>query len=894
MPTPNLIKLDDAVSEIKQACEECEENTPSPFFFMVGAGISCPSVALAETIIRDFQDIARKYGRYEEPASCDQLEVYSHWFEKAYIGRQQRQRYFRDLIEDQRITHANLRLAHLLLDSTITNIVVTTNFDDFLARSLLLFGKTPIVCDHPQTVSRINLNSRDVQIVQLHGTYWFYDFCNLKGELRRRAKRSKQRALTMGSLLEMLLRERSPIVIGYSGWEGDVFMTEFQQLLANDTLKSPAYWFCYSRDSVNSMPRWLKNHENLRFVVPPESSRRTESADANQPRNPSESRAYGGEQIMPKSSSANEDIIHTLPADRVLDKFIRAFKLEAPPLTNDPIGFFADQLVKSLPQGDASDPDTDFYEIKNVLDCVLRAKQREDEERQLRSAKPAESLLEEIRDARRTADYRKAIKTGPQLRLDELSVEQLTELADMLYSSALKLYDNSEEEILAYDLVVAVNDRLSKASPQLGNSRSEQVARALVNKGVTLETLERREEAIAAFDEVVHRFGQAQKPELREQVARVLVSKGFNLGLLGQYEEEIAVYDELLHRYGDAPESVVQKQIAQALINKGVTLGMLDRGEEEIAMYDEVVRRYGEATEIGLRERVARALFNKAVTQGMLNRGEDAIAVYDEVLRRYGEAAETGLRDRVAQSLVNKGFILGASDRAEEELAVYDEVVLRYGEATEIGLRKSVAQALLNKGVRLGALNRGEEEIAVYDELLRRYGEAVEIELREPVSWALFNKAVRLKAMARVEEEIAVYDEVVRRYREASEPVLREQVARSLNGIGFRSIIEAKAARLKNDVHRSHELLKQADKCFAEAIEQITDIAIILGNQAYAAFLCGRKDKSRELLQRAIALGGEAIRATELEDADINRLPDDDEFCELVRSIPASPSPNQI
>jgi hypothetical protein len=54
------------------------------------------------------------------------------------------------------ISRANFRLAHLLLESTVTNLVLTSNFDDFLTRALDLFGHRPIVCDHPKTLERID------------------------------------------------------------------------------------------------------------------------------------------------------------------------------------------------------------------------------------------------------------------------------------------------------------------------------------------------------------------------------------------------------------------------------------------------------------------------------------------------------------------------------------------------------------------------------------------------------------------------------------------------------------------------------------------------------------------------------------------------------------------
>jgi hypothetical protein len=48
------------------------------------------------------------------------------------------------------------------------------------------------------------------------------------------------------------------------------------------------------------------------------------------------------------------------------------------------------------------------------------------------------------------------------------------------------------------------------------------MARALVNKGYRLGVLTRSEDAIAVYDEVVRRFGEATEPALREQVEKAL------------------------------------------------------------------------------------------------------------------------------------------------------------------------------------------------------------------------------------------------------------------------------------------------------------------------------------------------------------------------------------
>ena len=76
-------------------------------------------------------------------------------------------------------------------------------------------------------------------------------------------------------------------------------------------------------------------------------------------------------------------------------------------------------------------------------------------------------------------------------------------------------------------------------------------------------------------------------------------------------EDEIAVYDELLARFGDDPAPGVREPAAKALVNKAIALGELERPEDEIAVYDELVARFGDDLTPGLREQAAAALLQQ-------------------------------------------------------------------------------------------------------------------------------------------------------------------------------------------------------------------------------------------------------------------------------------------
>lgn len=150
------------------------------------------------------------------------------------------------------------------------------------------------------------------------------------------------------------------------------------------------------------------------------------------------------------------------------------------------------------------------------------------------------------------------------------------------------------------------------------------VAKALVNKGITLGQLDKSEEAIACYDDVAERFGKRTESSFLEPVASALLSKGVTLGQSGKSEEEIACYDDVVKRFGERPEPTLQEQVAKALFNKGVTLGQLGKSEEEIASLEEVVKRFGKTDNPELKELVETAQEGIDLAKGATKENPDA------------------------------------------------------------------------------------------------------------------------------------------------------------------------------------------------------------------------------------------------------------------------------
>ena len=763
------IDLEIAVNHIQHAIEDVKEDV-SPFFFLVGAGISHPPIPLASDIIEHCKVTAGKYDRIKPPLEKKSIDKYSHWFQQAYPQSIQRQKYLRNLIEGKAISAANFRLAHLMLEETITKIVVTTNFDDFLSQALTLFGKQHIVCDHPNTVERIDTEQKDIQIIHVHGTHWFYDCCNLQGEIEGRSQPSGHTTLTMAALLDRILSRHSPLVIGYSGWEGDVIMNALKRRLQNP-LPYNLYWFCYRRDDVDTLPDWLKYHPQVYFVGPPAKESRRQNVDELNEQGKSAKKpmkeALSGDV---KGFSGKKDDKSTLPAHKVFDMLIQKFELNAPELTEDPLGFYAEYLRRTLLHDNPEKVESDIYFIGSVIDRIEQAKEKE---------RMINNKVEELRDTIRRSQYREAIKLATVIEESELYSQQLSEILNAMWSAATELNDNSVEELSSYDLIIKIADTLLEKKiddPTL----PEQISKALVNKGFTLGELNRNEDAISAYDEVVRRFGDSTETAIQEKVAAALVNKGVTLGELNRNEDAISAYDEVVRRFGDSTETAIQELVATTLVYKGATLGELNRNEDAISAYDEVVRRFGDSTETAIQELVAKALYSKGVTLGKLNHNEDTISAYDEVVRWFGDSTETAIQEWVVKALVNKGITFGELNRNEDEISAYDEIVRRFGDSTETTMQEPVATALVNKGITFGELNRNEDAISAYDEVVRRFGDSTETAIQEKVAAALVNKGITLGELNRNEDAISAYDEVVRRFGDSTETAIQELVATAL------------------------------------------------------------------------------------------------------------------
>jgi tetratricopeptide (TPR) repeat protein len=817
------LRLNEALSYIQQACEAREK----PFFFIVGAGISYPPVKLAWQMIEDFKKEARKRHRYKEPSGTEAIDKYSEWFIQAYQSPVERQDYIRKQIEGKYISDANFRLAHILLEQKVASLVITPNFDDFLSRALHLFGKQPLDYGQPEMFKYIDAEREDIQIVHVHGSYKFYEISNLKAEILEQAEGTTTQPSKTASIIENLLSRRSPLVVGYSGWEGDVIMTGLKRAIDGRHLRNNIYWFCYKESNIDSLPVWLKHHPNVFFVVPSLGSQGAYDLE------------YTSSTRIANETTLAKDIEPTklfrqkrgelsLSAQEVFNHFIRAFELKIPALTHDPIKFFIDQLSKSLPRQSKKNLDDDIYSIKSVIDRLQRAKQIEEEE----ISQSIIAKLEAVRNALRSSNYEGIIQIVKDIDLKQLSNENRNEVVESLWTTVEEIHGDSNLEQEAYDLIIQIGSYLS---PPINYTTRLALARSYIGKGLILGEQELYQNAVAAFDKAINRIGKADKKQLYGALAMALINKAVMLGAQGDHKDALTLYKQVVQKFGKSRDITLQRGLIRTLYNMALCLYRLNKNKEIMPIYEEIKKRFRNIDDLDIADVFASALINQGYFWGVFGELDKEIKSYDEVVTRYGSSEKRILQRAVSIALLNKAIAHLKAKEWDKALDVSKNVIKRYKDENSFSLQQSVSKAILVQGEALDESGYKDRAIASYKKVVRRYISINDPLLQYAAAFALVKKG---NAYENVAQAINAYDEVINSFGQSYDPKLQEQVAIAMYNKGNKW---AEANDQKEAIRTYKELEKRFGRKKDSPIQSILSRSLVNKGTALAALNRHRK-----------------------------------------------------
>jgi tetratricopeptide (TPR) repeat protein len=707
------LTLSEAIREITLATRRLGENERRPYCFVVGAGISYPPVPLAASVERHCVEESESIGGIIPPLSDAPIARYSHWFSLAYPHAIHRQKYLRSLIEGRPISQANLRLAHVLSSRRIATIGITPNFDDFLSRALQLLGERDYrVCDHPATVERIDPESQDLQIIHVHGNYWFYDQCNLAAEIGSRAEASSDSAFSMLGLMDRIFSNRAPIVIGYSGWEGDVIMTALKRRLAYDRrLPYRMYWFLYSAAATSTLPTWLRQHPDVYFVVPLEMSTAGRS-----PLPHHEPSGTVSDELVERSSfmrveanlASGEEAI--LPAVRVFDELIRMLDLEAPAITKDPFQFFADSISASLSLDDSAGDRSDIYALRSIVSRLEHARE---------TAVEAESSLEEIRNALRRSRYEEVVEIATEIDLVTFDRSQAYDAARMVTFAASNLmHDNLERAGQGYILAVELLQRGELTTL----ADEERALLALSMEGLTgvYRSLNRPGDAFKVCDDAIQEFQTYTTIGVQEVLARIYTTRTFILGELDRDQENGEAYRTLYNTFKDSAHPDAKASAAWGLLMLGLWCAEYEDLQRAAEVFANVVEEFGTTEHDRIRGWVIGAITYRAHALTDLGLLTEALTELDDGIALYSESSPSQVVRRL-EMLQTRGMILIRLGRSSEAISTLNTLIQVGGDDPEA--QKAVGTAMVRKAHILAETRQFDDAIIVVTTFAQRFGQ---------------------------------------------------------------------------------------------------------------------------------------------------------------------------
>ena len=573
---------------------------------------------------------------------------------QAFPNAKDRQDFIKSLVLDKPVPDATFRLAHVLLSNRISNIVVTTNFDELIEKALSIFGTPFLSHEHTSIADQIDFDDPITQIIHVHGTHRYYDLCNLKDEILTRAQYPDNTCVSMSNRLDQLLMNKSPIVVGYGGWQGDIITSAMSRRLYGAHglpvfLPYNIYWFCFNHQSFDSIPDFIKDHKNVVFVLP-KSNPTIDPIDI---------------------KSAN-----CLLATTVFDQIIRAGEIEKPLLTRKPLEFFADLLENAfyIPQSD----DVEFEDPYDILSIAQRIRKTN-----LKKLSSEEQQLENLRDWIRVSNYKKAMQILLDLDFETFNTELLQDILikaknaiEMISSSNLTPRPNHEIALKVIEKIIKIGEKKDIKS-LLG---IENYSFLLFRRSSIQYWLDQFKESLESSNSFIEKFKNEDSQHIRNLVIKAKLNVNALMISLGNKREAVDEIVKICQKYKDSTEIEIKKTITYFLLLAATTANEFDI---ELAknLYDETIRIIGNEKDIVLKFTKMRALINKAISLEVHGKPENTLGLLKEAIETCGNDSSGFCDMPLAGAYFNLGYKYIQIGCFEDAIKTHSWLVERFKES---------------------------------------------------------------------------------------------------------------------------------------------------------------------------------------------------------------------
>lgn len=834
-----------AIVEMKRAYHFFEEGNNDiksyPYFFIVGAGISSQVVKTAGAIIEDCKVICKEED--DELSEGQQNNQYSDWLQKAFPHKESRRKYLESLIVGQKIPEAAAKLASILKSGKVSNLVITPNFDKFILEALNIFGERNIlIADRPESVTRLNINSNYINILHVHGTYEFYDLCNLTSEINKRA--SDNSVFSVKSFLRKSLSDMSPIVVGYSGWENDVIMTELRERLKSP-LKYKMYWFCYNEKAYQDIPAWLKYTDSEKKIL-------------------REDIVF----ILPKNHNKqhNDEGIDedpTLDCTEVFSSIMQKFEIDLPEIVQNPISF----LKKHY---------SDSFKESNYKDLLLLGLDSRSENMAVANLKTY--IIHKNQDAilasismmvDRISDYSEEDKHEilacliillEDYKINRITEEQLNEIINRYIDIYISLDKPNSKDIYGYCRAIILEQKLID-SESFEIDKIQSIYQLIVGiyedykkidsyydllSTIYFMMLDNNMGSISLYDNIMSMLKGKEEKRYRTLYLHAHLLKINSFYKDERYDDAIKLCDAYFSDFDDNSDIFFKRNFI--LINnlKAYCLKRKSDFNSCLQIYEFLLEKY--KNENDLQEMIIGVYGEYLEILHLCNKYEVVDDIFSEIVERYKNVRELQSQRLFIQICIRQGLKFEERKEYNKALEINRFIVQSFLEIKNDEIRNLLIEAYINEADCMYHLEMYDDAFKKYDEIIKGCRGKNDFNSKIHITKAILGKVDILDELEDYERQLIVLQDIVEMYQDSDSIDLK-----MLYLYGFNKLIDCllnnnqldQAMKVCQKVIKNYENLDDLDL-------QDNLIKIYL-QQALIAKIVGNYDYSIEVYNKIIA-----------------------------------------
>lgn len=481
----------------------------------------------------------------------------------------------------------------------------------------------------------------------------------------------------MASLLERIGESISPIVVGYSGWENDVIMTSLRKRLHSRRLPYKLYWFCYSAEQLNNMPKWLTKHNDVAFVIP-EKNAITGS------NNSDENELFYID--SPEKLAIQNDT--KLSAHTVFDRLVNALDLLEPEITADPINF----LIKFIGGTVVDEKTKDVFFLDQVIKRLKNLKKLEEQN----DGKDDQniSLFKNIRGFARRSQYDTAARLLQELDFSNFDRFTLLELMEVIFS-ILFITDNKELDE-KYELTFTTFNYLDEVVQKLKDLESESEIKmnelliiAYDIKCSIYKELNDVENLLLTADKIIAFYSDKMNPKLHALYAKASFHKALSY-IDTNTSLAITLFESFIRKFEQESDKTIREYISMAALRLVTVYTSIEDFSNAHKYVDFMLEHLGSIDKYS----EMMGYFYKIIVFKMEGKKEEAILILQQMEAIYSENADEEIQELILEAIM---LLEGHDEEAETSLALNNKIIGLFRSSKSKKIQKQVTEAHFNK-----------------------------------------------------------------------------------------------------------------------------------------------------------------------------------------------------